>query len=308
MNEISILFTNYKSEELIIKNIYLLKKLNPSFTGSIIIVNNDSESNIDKLITDDTVQIVNNPALNTNTSYLNASYHHAEALNIGLKYVNSKILIVIDADFFAIYPEWIDHIVNSIKENKYLIWGSPYYPSYFTKYRYFPCAHFMAFNLQKININDLDFSPQLESYYLFQKKLNKCFVPKKVQPFFLVGKSKDTGYLIYSIFKNVKYFSLVPVLTINKTLFGKLKYLMSYILPEKFSLYPKSHKSFSINSFLPAHYEVINKKWEEYYCGEKPFALHLRLGGNEFNNENSVRALRQLDEFVDQYSDSINNN
>jgi hypothetical protein len=296
MITVSLIFTNYKNESFLLKNISLIKRMNPKFEGSILIINNDSDTDIRKLINDTNIEIIDNPEIHTSKKYINGSYHHAEAINFGLQQLDSDVAIIIDADFYVIYPDWINNVLEDMKHNNLSVFGAPFNPKHYTKWRYFPCAHFIAINLLKIEKNSLDFTPSLESYHILQNKLKKYFVPLVLWQFFIIGKSKDTGFFLYSKFKNEKYSSLIPVFKVSKTFFGKLKYFFSYIFPEQYSLFPKNKTSYTQRGFL-SNENISDKGWEEYFWDEKPFALHFRTGGKITDFKKFEEMFNQLDKF-----------
>lgn len=297
MKTVTLVFTNYKNEPFLLKNISLIKRMNQHFEGSILIINNDCDSEIRKLISDINIKIIDNPEIHTSKKYINGSYHHADAINFGLQQLDSELAIIIDADFYVIFPDWINKVLEDMKNNELSIFGAPFNPKHYTKWRYFPCAHFIVIDLLKIKKNALDFTPSLESYNKLKYKLKKFFVPFVLWQFFIVGKSKDTGFLVYSRFKNEKYFSLIPVFKSSKTFFGKLKYLLSYILPEQYSLFPKNKTSYTQTGFL-SNNNISNKEWEEYFWGNKPFALHFRTGGVVIDFKKFEQMLNQVDNFI----------
>ncbi len=58
-------------------------------------------------------------------------------------------------------------------ENNISIFGAPYYPSYIFKPRYFPCVICMFIDLEKVHINDLDFTPEFYEHILVKEFSNE---------------------------------------------------------------------------------------------------------------------------------------
>jgi hypothetical protein len=293
---ITILFTNYKTERFIELNINLIKDLNEYENVHFYVVNNDPKSFIRELNLHKFITIFDNPVSPEN--HINASYHHASAINYGISKVTTDFLIVLDADFFIVHTNWIKETINFMLKNSKVVFGSPYHPRYFTKYRYFPCGHFMIFDLSQIDKNILDFTPQLNSYQQLQEKCDKLYVPGFLKKFLYNGKSKDTGYLVYEklhLKDEVNYASLIPV--IDK--YGWKSKLLASILPEKLSVIPKRKETYSHKLFDVKYIEQQFERWEQYYWGNTPYAIHLRMGGRTFSDHKLVdKIIYQLNLFL----------
>lgn len=90
-----------------------------------------------------------------------ASYHHGAALNSGLKDITSRFVLILDPDFFIIQKDWVRRVVAHMKRRRLAFFGAPWHPRWYTKWRYFPCAHCMLVDLSRPGVGDLDFSPDI---------------------------------------------------------------------------------------------------------------------------------------------------
>jgi hypothetical protein len=91
------------------------------------------------------------------------SYHHAAALNAFLQagYIDSRYLLIVDPDFYILRKGWIGEVISYMSEKELCFFGAPWHPKWFTKYRYFPCGHCMFIDSRRINVKELDFTPDL---------------------------------------------------------------------------------------------------------------------------------------------------
>lgn len=156
-----------------------------------------------------------------------ASYHHAAGLNNTLPYVKTRFVLFLDPDFYVVKRQWIAEVVLHMQKNNLSFFGVPWHPKWFVKYRYFPCVHCLFVDLDKVDIQDLDFTPECEEDTVQRgmRRWNesvpcpagiKKFMPAKMRRFVksavaavpfpdslkleyrrMVGSSRDTGYRIY---------------------------------------------------------------------------------------------------------------
>jgi hypothetical protein len=90
------------------------------------------------------------------------SYHHAAALNLAVKRVETPYLLVLDPDFFVVYRNWIAESIEHMRRRSLTLFGAPWHYSWNRKWRYFPCVHFLMIDLARIGRDELDFTPDLK--------------------------------------------------------------------------------------------------------------------------------------------------
>lgn len=203
------------------------------------------------------------------------SYHHSFAVNASLKHVKTRFMVTLDNDFFIVQPNWIEEILNNMKEKDLAFFGTPWHPRWWKKVRYFP-AHFSLFvDLNKIDINTLDFRPQYDeqSFKLMQTLKGRQ----------LIGMSKDTSYAIHDRYhndKNIKSECIQPVFKPykEKNILKKIiKKIIIFVTPDRLLYVPKKKDYFTDKDFAErGYFDIYGRGWEEYVWRDQPFSFHLR--------------------------------
>src|SRR3546814_8602648 len=71
------------------------------------------------------------------------------------------------SDFYVVRRGWIEDVLNHMTANRLAIFGAPWHPFWFNKFRGFPCAHFMAIDRSRVAVRPEDVIPLL----LFDQRL-----------------------------------------------------------------------------------------------------------------------------------------
>ena len=87
------------------------------------------------------------------------SYHHAAALNMAIRKVETRYALVIDPDLFVVYRNWIAECLEHMRRRDLRFFGVPWHPRWYRKWRDFPCVHFLLIDLSKVPAAELDFTP-----------------------------------------------------------------------------------------------------------------------------------------------------
>ncbi|TSC96825.1 MAG: hypothetical protein Athens071426_139 [Parcubacteria group bacterium Athens0714_26] len=264
------------SKKLLELNYDLVKQLNPGVNFIWIVADNSPADLKEKIDADKFLIVPGAGKLADNIpAGVRGSYHHAVAINSSLKYVKTRFVLILDNDFYIVRSIWIKDIIEYMKKNNLSFLGSPWHPRLWKKIRYFP-GHFSLFiDLNKINIKDLDFTPQYDeiSYrnILTFKNRGK------------IGLSRDTGYALYrKYYKNskIKYECVLPVLKPYKNsnfVFVLIKKIIKSIIPDKWLYVPKRSSYYSEIGFSDlGYFDVAAWNWEEFMWKNKPFGFHLR--------------------------------
>ncbi len=135
-----------------------------------------------------------------------ANEHHAEAIMLLLKKIDTRYLLILDPDYFII-RNWISEVVSYMHEKKLSILGSQWHPSAYKKIRYFPSIHCLFLDLKKIDIDTFDVRPaddlQEFSNRTISATLQKLFKSKRfdyeVMERFKISTSRDTGCFLPEI-------------------------------------------------------------------------------------------------------------
>ncbi len=243
-----------------------------------------------------------------------ASYLHAAGLNIALRKSKTRYSIVIDPDFYVVEKNWIENILRRMEESNLSVFGAPWNPRWYQKYRAFPCSHLMVIDHEKIPFTENLLSPELVRYgpkYVSSliKELSNALSPKTskqvkfnalkrgiVQSWRLpvedwrqrvtIGASRDTGYKLFERSHNGEDFKFglaTPVFDPEiegfhpKVVFPVQRSpLVEYFYPPE-RRYAPPKGTYSKSGFLEHGYPNFRSlSWEEFLLDEKPFAFHVR--------------------------------
>jgi hypothetical protein len=151
--------------------------------------------------------------------------------------------------------------------------GSVWHPKWSYQYRYFPSVHFMIIDLEKIQLETLNFLPAMNS-----NKLDKFIsdprvpIPHWLRTALQVGQFRDTGWRVYQQYQNHPNECLIPHFLASPNKF----------IPDRLSTIPKKKDYFTKQSFLKTISSfAYENAWEEFYWQNQPFALHLRRVGRK---------------------------
>lgn len=259
-------------------------------------------------------------------SLRSSGYHFGAALNKLMCRINSRFLLVQDPDFYLVYPEWATEMVTHMKKNNLAFLGVPWHPKWYMKYRYFPCAHCMFIDLDKISVDSLNFLPdvpmpsqeagpwlglkrkmlrQLPSVVRSCKDYWYWTVPNRST----ICKEWDVSgrlFLQYGHIREIQSECAIPVFRPNLDFIGprgaflQFTKLVEKFLPDHLSYFPKNQQSFTSRGFQQAGYpDVSHKAWEEFMWQGRPFGFHIRRHPKRF--ENYAEDIRQLPKLLDSF-------
>ena len=77
------------------------------------------------------------------------SYHHAAALELAMRHVGTRFVIIMDPDFYVLRPGWIERVLAHMQAEGLAAFGAPWSPRWYQKYRGFPCTHLMVLDLER---------------------------------------------------------------------------------------------------------------------------------------------------------------
>ena len=118
---LSIVTVSYKSKQLLEVLARCIEDLNPDVQYEWLVVQNTPEETQAQDISphDSRFRFFEGPILTQEESENRAygSFHHAKALALGYSYARAEIVLVIDPDFFILFPNWIKHAVKIMERN-----------------------------------------------------------------------------------------------------------------------------------------------------------------------------------------------
>ncbi|HEY0220782.1 MAG TPA: hypothetical protein VGC58_01010, partial [Candidatus Paceibacterota bacterium] len=252
-----------------------------------------------------------------------ASYHHASGLNLALKEVKTRFVLILDPDFFIIRKNWIEDVLEYMTKNELVFFGAPYNPKRYMKYRYFPCIHCMFIDLDKVSKSSLDFSPQYDKAILSSGRekvkqtqssnlgfLYKFFNTIKnhlrilIKRNKVIGSSRDTGYLVYKNFGGNKSECLEPVFKLNSSsirpsyLGSVFNLIVEKFLPDNLCYIPKMSQYYSKLGFKDIGApDAFTLGWDEFLWKGRPFGFHMQganKGGDTKDHGGEIGSLREI--------------
>lgn len=202
-------------EEYIKENAELINNLNPSSFVNYIVINNGGIHNdiTERCYENLKLRVLDGVPLDiSKPAACRGSYQHSEALNSF--FYSGRILtqyvLILDPDFYLVAEDCIKNVIEYMRTNDLAFLGVPWHPKWFTKYRNFPCVHCMFIDTQQVDLNLLNFAPDL----LMRNKIKDRRKQKKELSEFLSTNNEQNGpvqleskwwlLLGYMIFINIK--------------------------------------------------------------------------------------------------------
>lgn len=226
------------------------------------------------------------------------SIQHAGALNLLLKHVKTRFFAVMHPDFYIVRPHWIQDVIAHMEASGLAFVGSPVYPRYFDKWRYFPCTQCIVVDREKIPVEDIDFMPgdmeMLERGYSMRDRRGLWKIAEAARLLYsrlirmrsLIGTSRDSGYRLaqkFSARRDIRCECFQPFFRPRRdrdALDNKLWLLntvIEFFLPERLCFVPKRKASYSVKGFRDCGYpDAARHGFEEYFWAGNPFAFHQR--------------------------------
>jgi hypothetical protein len=242
----------------------------------------------------------------TKSADARSSYHHGAALNANLDGIRSRYLLVIDPDLFVVYPSWMQETMHHMRDRKLSFFGVPWHPRWYTKYRGFPCVHFMMIDLQSVPASHLDFRPELLEKPSWSRLRREAEAAPEAGPrraswsvldavyraFYpilsrqLLGSSRDTGSKVWADFGRSGQYcaeTAVPVVDIEKD-FAEPKFLragwgrlLDRLMPPSLRFLPEPGayvRPAEAKGFETPQLRGLS--CEQFMWRGRPFAFHLR--------------------------------
>jgi hypothetical protein len=238
------------------------------------------------------------------------SYHHASGLNIALENVKTRYAIVIDPDFYVVRPGWVREIIDHMTKNDLAVFGAPWNPKWYQKFRYFPCTHLMVIDTHKLPYKRDMLAPDLvrpggKYISLFWQgypevrqnglkftiktilKNLKTALKEDARQRTTIAVSRDTGYTLAGEFAKGRHGLKAGLITpvykpvdgfTPKTVFGPQRNaLVDALMPDRLSYLPKRLGSHTDKGFADYSYpDYRGIGWEEFVWRGAPFSFHVR--------------------------------
>lgn len=233
--------------------------------------------------------------------FARASYHHAAALNAAMSEVRTRFILILDPDFYIIRRGWVDDVTRNMKATGAAFFGVPWHPSWYGKYRHFPCVHCMFVDTSWVPARNLDFTPELRERPTRRLPREDGSRPVRDRPVVRwltllprvlyhltimrrhIGRTRDTGYRIYE-----RYFRAesVPAAIADAVaprsdfrfpfhLRTTVGWAMEQLLPERWSYVPRGYRS-EVTFAARGGPDARGRGWEEFTWRGHPFGFHVR--------------------------------
>ena len=237
---LSIISVKFGSSVWLEQNLELIYRLNPDSRFDFFVVNNDSDQGFQP---PREIRVL--PAVPRVLNAGKGSYHHAAALNSALAFIKTRFLLILDPDFYVIQPNWIESVIHNMEAQSLACFGSTWHPRWTYQYRYFPSVHFMVFDLKKIPLETLDFTPDIGTSW-WDKTLSRSQIPASLKTILQIGTFRDTGSRVQRRYRKTKTECLQAHFDAEMAIssFDGLQKL-SLRLPDRLSLIPKRKNYFS---------------------------------------------------------------
>lgn len=296
--ELTICTVSFHSAEYLRRNMALTAQLNARSTVQWVVVDNSPGETAGPPGDGSTdVRVVPGPQVEAPQATLHSgSVNHGAGLNLALSLVQTRFVLALDPDFFIVRPGWVGDVTRYMATRRLGFLGAPWHPRWFGKWRYFPCAHCLFIDLDKVDRNRLDFRPRLDETPTTSRDALRLHprlraVASGMKGLLLngrlrrsIGSSRDSGYGVFHEFgrrADSGSECLTPVCSFPEDYLAyrprRANWFIDYLLPDRLSYRPKRPGYFSESGFsergLPSPRSV---GWEEFLWHGEAFGFHLR--------------------------------
>lgn len=285
------------------KNLELTANLNPRADYCWLIAINNSNMNIGDRLARESVELIQGVVDVQKSIPISAagSYQHGSSLNILTMTARTRFVLILDPDFYVVRKTWIKEFIEYALSSELQYIGAPWHPRWYSKYRYFPCTHFLFLDGSCIDFQALDFRPafalggQKSRSNHSKKKDSGSAIRRLANAFkslflisrFSIGTSKDTGYRVYRRFygdENAAGELLTPIyeprIQFDGPAYAKtvLNSVLESILPDSLRFFPRRRRYYRRTGGIG----LSQIGWEEFLWNGIYFGFHVR-GSNRSN-------------------------
>ncbi len=242
------------------------------------------------------------------TKYI-ASYHHAAGLNLAMAEVRTRYAVVMDPDFYVVRPGWIAEVIGHMRARGLALFGAPWSPRWYQKFRDFPCTHFMVMDLQAVPWRADLFAPDLvgggrrfgsafwEDHLAGRAARGRwgaladllknlpAAVGEDIRQRATIGDARDTGYGLLKEFERRPELKAETVTAVFDPRDGFMPAMVGplqasgpveALLPDRLRYLPGGliRLAPGLRGVRPADFRALG--WEEFLWRGAPFAFHVR--------------------------------
>jgi hypothetical protein len=232
------------------------------------------------------------------------SYHHAAGLRRALAAVRTRYAVVIDPDLYVIRPRWIGQVLAHMAREDLAVFGVPWSPRWYQKYRGFPCTHLMVVDLHRapfareLLAPDLvgggrRFASELLTRYAAAPRQGRAELLRRpwralaedLRQRASIGSARDTGYGLMQAFRargdlrvGLAQAVFAPEDGFMPPAVGPLQRnrFLEALLPDRKRYLPRGG-AWTRRGFADFGYPSMREHgWEEFLWEGAPFAVHVR--------------------------------
>lgn len=329
INDCTILQVSWNSAPWLRLNRTLMQTTNPDWSGRWLVVENSSVDSEQRLTQTDAGFDCISGVSADNKLYSKSSQQHGAGLNIGLREIKTRYVLIMDPDFFVIRLNWLDDVLTHMQKNSIDVLGVAR-PVYTTDhYRYFPSVLCMVIDSKNIDLTKLDMMPKFRKFsvqklgqvletfvlgkffasqlkskdaqkiYTKHPQLQKLASMRMIRrPF--IGVFRDTGWQFYKDYHNRVASECVSEVYQPKS------YPLDRFLPDRLSIVPKKTGYFTTKGFehfgYPETFSYCG--WDTYTWQQQPFGFHVVSSG-QFKLRLERKNVLTKDEHLDKVASVI---
>jgi hypothetical protein len=233
------------------------------------------------------------------------SYHHAAGLAAALARVRTRHAVIVDPDFYVLRRGWISEVLAAMADRDLAVFGAPWNPRWYQKYRGFPSTHLLILDLQAApwapGLLEPDlvgggrrFGSDLWARYaagapgggraLLRHPWRAA--TEDIRQRGSIGSARDTGYALMRAFRARPDLGVGLLQAAFAPEDGFMPPNVSWLqrhplveaaLRDRFRYLPRGRAGWSRRGFADLGYPSFRHwGWEEFMWRDAPFAVHVR--------------------------------
>lgn len=300
--ELTLCTVSFESRRWLALNRELTRRSNPSARFDWVVAENTPADSAERLPADAAgFRVIEGPRFEA-MEYGAASYHHGAGMNRTLGQIRTRFALFLDPDFFILRPHWMRDVLSHMRRGEIAFLGAPWHPSRLRKLRYFPCAHCMFVDLERVPPDALDFRPAFDALaeYAAEKGGRSTLVrldPLELRRRRSVGTSRDTGWRIYDYWRRRSELRVECLQPVHRP--RRLRRWIERPLPDRLRLLPLRAGYFTPRGFrsrgLP---DLEARGWEEFVWRDDPFGFHVRCHPKTSGGQSLERHYAWVEELI----------
>lgn len=316
-DELTLCTVTFRSKAVFKRNQMLTQLLNPGCSPSWLVIDNSPSYDGESTAPEPGLSVVPGPQRCRQPDLLerslSGSLAHGLALNQAISLVPTRFVMIVDPDFFVVRPNWLTDLQRFMLSTGTAIFGAPWNPRWWSKWRGFPCTHFLLLDLERLRHYEFDFRPAVSAaldeamsettnaranFYRMAARAF-CAIARNAKARNDIGGSQDTGYRLHRDLagcSEVTVECLLPVYSPSTDYSSRRPFFINRLLdplfPDENSYRPKDVTSYTAAGFAAHGYPSTHPfGGEEFMWHGAPFGFHLRGQQNSHDPNQQLDAL-----------------